>query len=392
MGNRPPKATDLKDNNIDKDVNNDQINPIDQSINQTISTQNKTTFIIIEYWFRTSCSENKNDNTDIWNVINMYKQWDEIENIMQHLLIRQKVLVSKKAVFASSAEKLYPLYPNTIFNLENINNLCDQTANILKQEPNIFEIELKENAEECYIIGTLKGQFRDLLYWLHIIDFENKMKLTKNPKILFLRNYVEYHHQQIELVLYLFCLKLKYPQNIFLLRGKREFHTINALYGLRKYCTDKLFSDEVNDGKLMYQKINKVLDKLSYCALINKSIFCVSAGIPAEFMEDQWIEKINKMILDPNGPIINDLCFVELCSSDSNQEQHPMISRMKLFCRKNGIKTIIRGKEYYQDGYKYLVKWGAIDCEVITLHSNLYYNQMFENDASIMKLTLFHFF
>ena len=315
MSNKQPKATDLRDN-MDKDKN-DLINHIDESINQTISSQNRTTITIIQYWFRTSCPENKNTDTDIWKVISGYKQWDEIESIMQHLLIRQKVLVSKKPVYTSSARKLYP---NTIFNLKNVKRICDQTINILKQEPNIFEIELKDNAEECYIIGTLKGQFRDLLYWLNIIDFENKMKSAKNPKILFLGNYVDYHEQQTELVLYLFCLKLKYPQNIYLLRGKHEFYAMNSFYGFYDHCAYKLFSDEVNDGELMYQKINEVFDELSYCALINKSIFCLCAGIPAEFMEDEWIEKINEMELDPNGPIINDLCFVELCWIDIKDE------------------------------------------------------------------------
>ena len=56
---------------------------------------------------------------------------------------------------------------------------------------------------------------------------------------------------------------------------------------------------------------------------------------------------------------------------------------MKQFCVRNDIQTIIRGKEYYQDGYKYLVKKGPIDCEVITLHSNLHYDQMFDRCINV---------
>lgn len=376
-------TSSTKESIIKGNIQDDITKAIDKEINDTILMENNNkTLVVIQYWFRRLCPNHGNTYQGIWKIIIMYKQWDLVESVMHHLLIRQKVLISKEVLYESFTNGLYP---KSIFNLDNITQICQQTVNILKEEPNVLEVPLIDN-QQFYIIGTLKGQFRDLLYWLNLIDFENK---PIKPIILFLGNYVDYHDQEIELVLYLFCLKIKYPNNIFLLRSKHDFSEINQMYGFYDRCAHRLISENpISDGRTMYSEINKAFMQLSYCALVNDAVFCVSAGIPPEFIEDDWIQKMNERVLDSNDDIINAICFQELCWSDTDQIQQNMIERMIQFCKVHKIKTIVRGKEFYDAGYKYLVKGESDnDCQVITLHSNLFYTRTRENDAAIMEVT-----
>ncbi len=93
-----------------------------------------------------------------------------------------------------------------------------------------------------------------------------------DTKYLFLGDYVDRGKQSLESILYLFALKIKYPNNIYLLRGNHECSTINRIYGFYDECKRK-FSLRVWKG------FSECFNHLPVAAVIEKRIFCTHGGI-----------------------------------------------------------------------------------------------------------------
>ena len=55
-----------------------------------------------------------------------------------------------------------------------------------------------------------------------------------DKKMVFLGDYVDRGKYQTEVVAYLFCLKIRYPNNIFLLRGNHETRDCTERYDFRE--------------------------------------------------------------------------------------------------------------------------------------------------------------
>ena len=53
----------------------------------------------------------------------------------------------------------------------------------------------------------------------------------RSSNYLFLGDYVDRGKQSLETIVILFCYKLKYPENFFLLRGNHECQAITRVYG-----------------------------------------------------------------------------------------------------------------------------------------------------------------
>ncbi len=85
-------------------------------------------------------------------------------------------------------------------------------------------------------------------------------------------DYVDRGKLSIETITLLLIYKIKYPENIFLLRGNHECSTINKIYGFYDECI-KRYSVKI------WKIFSECFNYMPICALINHRIFCVHGGL-----------------------------------------------------------------------------------------------------------------
>ncbi|KHN78588.1 Putative serine/threonine-protein phosphatase C27B7.6 [Toxocara canis] len=103
------------------------------------------------------------------------------------------------------------------------------------------------------IFGDVHGQFGDLHRLLSIVGTPPKTKL------LFLGDYVDRCKKGLEVVMLLFCYKLKFPEMVGLLRGNHECTKMNRTYGFYEECK-RLRSTRV------WKAFQRVFNELPLCA------------------------------------------------------------------------------------------------------------------------------
>ena len=75
------------------------------------------------------------------------------------------------------------------------------------------------------IVGDLHGQFYDLLEMFRIGGD------PPGTNYIFIGDFVDRGYHSLETITLLFCLKVKYPDRIYLLRGNHECRNITMMYG-----------------------------------------------------------------------------------------------------------------------------------------------------------------
>ena len=91
---------------------------------------------------------------------------------------------------------------------QEITSLCAQVREVFKAQPTFVEVE-----PPVVVCGDIHGQFSDLL---RVFD---KNGFPPDQNYLFLGDYVDRGRQNIESICLLFCYKIKYSENFFMLRG-----------------------------------------------------------------------------------------------------------------------------------------------------------------------------
>ena len=86
----------------------------------------------------------------------------------------------------------------------------------------------------------------------------------ETTNMLFLGDYVDRGDYSLEVVLYLYALKLRYPKNITLLRGNHESRAMSEHFTFREEVMTKTGRDES-----IYELIMESFDALPLAADVN---------------------------------------------------------------------------------------------------------------------------
>jgi len=104
---------------------------------------------------------------------------------------------------------------------EELRLILPEINEVLESESAVLRI----NTESIMLIGDIHGNLNALEY---VMQMREKLGYKK---ILFLGDYVDRGVQGTEVLKKLFQLKLREPENVFLLRGNHETIDMNFFYG-----------------------------------------------------------------------------------------------------------------------------------------------------------------
>ena len=240
---------------------------------------------------------------------------------------------------------------STNLTLQEINFILNSVETIFKTESCLLELH-----PPITLVGDIHGQLHDLL---RIFD---KCGYPPSTRYLFLGDYVDRGFRSIETVILLFCYKILYPDQIFLLRGNHEFQHVNAYCGfraeIRKYYA--------SPGHGLWKHFNNVFDFLSISALINNQIFCVHGGISPHLTSFQEISDIQKPLVSDSiydiesSEIVIDFLWSEvdrrIDGFEIRREREDVffgLNALEEFVSKFSLKMICRGHEMAMDGVEF---------------------------------------
>lgn len=93
----------------------------------------------------------------------------------------------------------------------------------------------------------------------------------------------------------LLCLKVRYPDGIYLIRGNHEDREVNEVFGFLEECNERL----PQAGTAVWDLANQVFDCLPLAALVEEAVLCMHGGIGETLQSLQQILNIPRPLPQP---------------------------------------------------------------------------------------------
>ncbi|XP_043718690.1 serine/threonine-protein phosphatase BSL3 [Telopea speciosissima] len=265
-----------------------------------------------------------------------------------------------------------------------IADLCDSAERIFSHEPSVLQIKAPVK-----IFGDLHGQFGDLMRLFDEYGSPSTAGDIAYIDYLFLGDYVDRGQHSLETISLLLALKVEYPHNVHLIRGNHEAADINALFGFRIECIERMGE---RDGIWAWHRINRLFNWLPLAALIEKKIICMHGGIGRSINHVEQIENIQRPItMEAGSVVLMDLLWSDPTENDSVEGLRPNArgpglvtfgpDRVMEFCNNNDLQLIVRAHECVMDGFERFAQG-----HLITLFSATNYCGTANNAGAILVL------
>lgn len=252
---------------------------------------------------------------------------------------------------------------------------------VLSAEPNLLRVDGK-----VVIVGDIHGQFYDLVAMLRKLKGRNP---DPNQKILFLGDYVDRGNYGPEVAAYLFCLKLKYPNDIFLLRGNHESRDMAEAFNFRQQVL-MLYDEQA------YEEYMETFDMLPLASVVNGLYLSMHGGISHRLTSVESINKIERRMEPPDDTLLADLLWADPARGSSaltidyidNEQRGISVyfgrKPLKALLKKERLRAVVRAHQQKQSGYKFHTWDGPNEFPpCITVFSAPNYCAS-DNDAAVM--------
>ncbi|KAJ3326164.1 3',5'-cyclic-nucleotide phosphodiesterase (PDEase) (3':5'-CNP) [Boothiomyces sp. JEL0866] len=260
--------------------------------------------------------------------------------------------------------------------------IIKKATEILKKEGTVLDLEAP-----LTVCGDIHGQYYDLL---KLFEVGGDPAVTR---YLFLGDYVDRGYYSMECILYLYSLKIWYPNTLSLLRGNHECRHLTDYFTFKLEATHK-YSEEV------YEMAIESFCALPLAAIMNKQFLCIHGGISPELTSIDDLRQLNRFKEPPTHGLMCDALWADPLEDFGQERTNDFFVHNGVrgcsyfysyhaacaFLEKNNLLSIIRAHEAQDAGYKMYRKTRTTGFpSVITIFSAPNYLDVYNNKAAILK-------
>ncbi|CAL9732172.1 serine/threonine-protein phosphatase PP-Z1 [Monosporozyma unispora] len=252
-----------------------------------------------------------------------------------------------------------------------IAQICHRAREIFLSQPSLLEL-----SPPVKIVGDVHGQYGDMLRLF------TKCGFPPSSNYLFLGDYVDRGKQSLETILLLFCYKIKYPENFFLLRGNHECANVTRVYGFYDECKRRC---NIKTWKTFIDTFNT----LPLAAIVAGKIFCVHGGLSPVLNSMDEVRHVSRPTDVPDFGLINDLLWSDPTDSPNEWEDNERgVSycynkvAINKFLNRFGFDLVCRAHMVVEDGYEFFN-----DRSLVTVFSAPNYCGEFDNWGAVMSVS-----
>ena len=178
-----------------------------------------------------------------------------------------------------------------VISQKDVLDILNAADEVLCSEPVIINVP-----PHVKVVGDIHGNIDDLLRIFEINGYPPK------TNYLFLGDYVDRGLYSFEVAITLLALKVKYPKNVFLIRGNHEIQHISETYG---------FLDELQEkySSMLFYAFHSVFVQLPLIALVGERIVCVHGGIGPTMKKLSHFKKMIKPDDISDGSVFADIVW-----------------------------------------------------------------------------------
>lgn len=260
--------------------------------------------------------------------------------------------------------------------------IISRASEIFKAEPNLLEMDAP-----ITVCGDVHGQYYDLM---------KLFEVGGNPeetRYLFLGDYVDRGYFSIECVLYLWSLKIWYPNSLWLLRGNHECRHLTDYFTFKLECKHK-YSERV------YEACMDSFCALPLAAIMNKQFLCIHGGLSPEMHSLDDLRTLDRFREPPTHGLMCDILWADPLEEFGQEKTSDFFIHNHVrgcsyffsypaacaFLEKNNLLSIIRAHEAQDAGYRMYRKTRTTGFpSVMTIFSAPNYLDVYNNKAAVLK-------
>ncbi|KAJ3814362.1 Metallo-dependent phosphatase-like protein [Lentinula aff. lateritia] len=266
--------------------------------------------------------------------------------------------------------------------------ILEKGTQILSKEPNVLNVDAP-----ITVCGDIHGQYYDLMKLFEVGGS------PADTRYLFLGDYVDRGYFSIECVLYLWSLKIWYPETLFLLRGNHECRHLTDYFTFKLEC--KLFVDRKHKySERIYDACMESFCALPLAAVMNKQFLCIHGGLSPELNTLDDIRVLDRFREPPTHGLMCDILWADPVEdfgtekiTDSFVHNHVRgcsyfftYQAACQFLERNNLLSIIRAHEAQDAGYRMYRKTKSTGFpSVMTIFSAPNYLDVYNNKAAVLK-------